>query len=93
MAHLVYRDDTRSVYEVDGQPGVIDHIDYGYPQADGTLAPLPMADRAITLFTGLKTIRDSTGTLTAAQLSDAVRLLASAAIALGRLYLGRVEID
>ena len=58
---LVYRDAVRSVYEVDGQPGVIDHIDYGTAQIDGSFVPLPMADRAITLFDGLKQIRDSTG--------------------------------
>ena len=90
---LVYRDAVRSVYEVDGQPGVIDHIDYGTAQIDGSFVPLPMADRAITLFDGLKQIRDSTGALTLAQLSNAVRVLASAVIALGRLYLGRIEVD
>jgi hypothetical protein len=93
MARLIYRDIVRSVYEVDDQPGVIDHVDYGAPQPDGSLIPLPMANRMDTLFDGLKQIRDSTGTLTTLQLSNAVRVLAGAVIALGRLYLGRIEID
>jgi hypothetical protein len=91
--HLVYRDNVRSVYEVDGQPGVIDHVDYGVPQSDGTLVPLPMATRIDQALDGLKLIRDSTGTLTALQLSNAVRLLANVAIAVVRLYIGRVEVD
>jgi hypothetical protein len=93
MARLVYRDGTRSVYEVDDQPGVIDHVDYGAPQMDGSLLPLPMANRMDQAFDGLKQIRDSSGALTLAQLSNAVRVLAGAVIALGRLYLGRIETD
>lgn len=38
-------------------------------------------------------VRESTGALTLTQLSNAVRLLASAVIALARLYLGHIEID
>lgn len=91
--HLVYRDSTRSVYEVDGQPGVIDHVDYGAPQPDGSLSPSPMATRIDQALDGLKQIRDSTGTLTPLQLSNAARLLASVAIGLIRLYLGRSEVD
>jgi hypothetical protein len=83
MPKLVFRNGEISVYEVDGQPGVLDHIDYRSP----------MFDRAAQALTGLKTIRDSAGSLTAAQLSDAVRLLASVEIALGRVFLGRPEVD
>jgi hypothetical protein len=83
MSRLVYRDnDGKRGYEDDAEPGV---IRYEY---DSPLAVL--ADEAID---GLKTIRDSTGDLTATELSDAVRLLASVGVALARLRLGHTETD
>lgn len=84
---LVHRDGDKSIYEADD--GTVDHIEYGAPQMDGTLIPSPMMVRADQALDGLKTIRDSTGALTLAQLSNAVRLLATVVIALVRLRLGR----
>lgn len=47
--------------------------------------------RAEQALDGLRTIKNTTGSLTAAQLSNAVRLLATVCLHLARLQLGRHE--
>lgn len=86
MSRLIERQPDRDVYD-DGT------IVWGTLSIDGTRTPHPMYDRVNDALGGLKTIADSTGTLTALQLSNAVRLLARAVIALIRIRLGRREAD
>ncbi len=50
-----------------------------------------LQQRAGDVLADLRTIRDTSGSLTAAQLSNAVRVLARACIAITRLHLRRLE--
>lgn len=50
-----------------------------------------MRTRADAALADLRTIRDSTGTLTGLQLSNAVRMLARVLLVLARLYLRRLD--
>jgi hypothetical protein len=50
-----------------------------------------VGDRASAAMADLRTLRDTTGTLTAAQMSNALRLLARVALALIRLQLRRFD--
>jgi hypothetical protein len=91
MSKLVYRDDRVSVF-VDEETGA-ETVLIGRTTTDGQLVPLPNFERLNEAHDALRQIEDTTGSLSALGLSNAVRLFARLLRLLIRIELRRPEVD